>query len=35
LVFELKIIGATVISIAIGVALYWRGARKKAASLPA
>lgn len=30
LVFELKIIGGTVVPIAIGLLLYWRGARKKA-----
>jgi len=27
--FELKLIGGTVISILIGLALYWRGARAK------
>jgi len=29
-VFELKIIGATIISIAVGLILYWRGAMSKA-----
>jgi amino acid transporter len=27
--FELKVLGGTVISVAIGLGLYWRGARKK------
>jgi glutamate:GABA antiporter len=30
--FETKLLGATVVTIAIGLALYWRGARKKRAA---
>jgi amino acid transporter len=30
LVFELKVVGATLVSILFGLVLYWRGARKKA-----
>ena len=29
--FELKLVGGTVVSILIGLVLYWRGARAKAA----
>jgi amino acid transporter len=35
LVFEAKIVGATVVSIGSGLILYWRGARKKRAALSA
>jgi hypothetical protein len=28
--FEAKLLGATAVTIAIGLALYWRGARSKA-----
>jgi len=31
--FEAKLLGATAVTIAIGLVLYWRGARKKARSL--
>jgi hypothetical protein len=34
LAFEAKLIGATLAALAIGLALYWRGARSKA-GLPA
>jgi len=34
-VFEGKLLGATAVTIAIGLALYWRGARKKAQSAAA
>jgi amino acid transporter len=30
--FEAKLLGATIVTIAIGLALYWRGAKKKARS---
>ncbi|MGZ4897033.1 MAG: hypothetical protein ACXV9O_11380, partial [Candidatus Angelobacter sp.] len=32
-IFELKIIGTTMVCIAIGLLLYWRGARNKARSV--
>jgi amino acid transporter len=32
--FEAKIVGATVVSVGVGLVLYWRGARSKAADLP-
>jgi len=27
--FELKVLGGTIVALAVGLALYWRGARKK------
>jgi amino acid transporter len=34
-IFEAKLLGATVVTIAIGLVLYWRGARSKAQSAAA
>jgi hypothetical protein len=34
-IFEAKLLGATAVTIAIGLILYWRGAIKKRQSAPA